>query len=388
MLSAEKNARLTQTGADTPGGQLLRRYWQALWPACDFTDEHPKKRIKVMGEDLVVYRGDDGAFGCVTEHCTHRGCSLYYGFLEGSAIRCAYHGWKFERDGRCVEQPFEPKDSTFKDRVRQRAYPVQELGGLLFVYMGPLPAPLLPRWDTLVRKDGTRVVEIRPDLTCNWLQAQENTADTTHTYYLHGHMMAQKGIKWESAAYYYRPIVKYDFSLCEWGITKTLFYGGDQPGEEIRPPLIFPNILRIPEGRNERQHWRVPIDDTSTRIIVMQFEPNETGADEPPQGVVPMRYLPDDKGPDGEYALDNFNSQDRMAWETQGEIYDRTQEHLGVTDVGVVMLRKLLDEQIAIVEAGGEPMAILRDPAKNEMIEFSTHSLNRLEAVGSGAKIS
>jgi 5,5'-dehydrodivanillate O-demethylase oxygenase subunit len=385
MLSAEKNARLTQTGADTPGGQLLRRYWQALWPACDFTDDQPKKRIKVMGEDLVVYRGDDGAFGCVTEHCTHRGCSLYYGFLEGSAIRCAYHGWKFERDGRCVEQPFEPKDSTFKDRVRQRAYPVQELGGLLFVYMGPLPAPLLPRWDTLVRKDGTRLIEIRPNLTCNWLQAQENTADTTHTYYLHGHMMAQKGIKWESAAYYYRPIVSYDFSLCEWGITKTLFYGGDNPGEEIRPPLIFPNILRIPEGRNERQHWRVPIDDTSTRIIVMQFQPNETGADEPPQAVVPMQYMPDDKGPDGEYALDNFNSQDRMAWETQGAIYDRTQEHLGVTDVGVVMLRKLLDEQIAIVEAGGEPMGILRDPAKNEIIEFSTHSLNRLEAVGSGA---
>jgi 5,5'-dehydrodivanillate O-demethylase len=385
MLSAEKNARLTQTGADTPGGQLLRRYWQALWPASDFTDEQPKKRIKVMGEDLVVYRGDDGAFGCVTEHCTHRGCSLYYGFLEGSAIRCAYHGWKFERDGRCVEQPFEPKDSTFKDRVRQRAYPVQELGGLLFVYMGPLPAPLLPRWDTLVRKDGTRLIEIRPNLTCNWLQAQENTADTTHTYYLHGHMMAQKGIKWESAAYYYRPIVSYDFSLCEWGITKTLFYGGDNPGEEIRPPLIFPNILRIPEGRNERQHWRVPIDDTSTRIIVMQFQPNETGADEPPQAVVPMQYMPDDKGPDGEYALDNFNSQDRMAWETQGAIYDRTQEHLGVTDVGVVMLRKLLDEQIAIVEAGGEPMGILRDPAKNEIIEFSTHSLNRLEVVGSGA---
>ena len=166
---------------------------------------------------------------------------------------------------------------------RQRAYPVQELGGLLFVYMGPLPAPLLPRWDTLVRKDGTRLIEIRPTLTCNWLQAQENTADTTHTYYLHGHMMAQKGITWESAAYYYRPIVSYDFELCEWGITKTLVYGGDKPEEEIRPPLIFPNILRIPEGRNERQHWRVPIDDTSTRIVVMQFEPNATGEDQPPQ---------------------------------------------------------------------------------------------------------
>ena len=378
MLTAEKNARLTQVGPDTPGGKLLRRYWQALWPACDFTAERPKKRLKVLDEDLVVYRGEDGSFGCVAERCTHRGCSLYYGFLEGSAIRCAYHGWKFERDGSCVEQPFEPAGSTYKDRVHQRAYPVQELGGLLFVYMGPQPAPLLPRWDTLVRKDGTRLIEIRPTLTCNWLQAQENTADSTHTYYLHGHTMAQKGITWESARYYYRPIVSYDFSLCEWGITKTLVYGGDQPEEEVRPPLIFPNILRIPEGRNERQHWRVPIDDTSTRIIVMQFQPNDSGEDEPPQAVVPMQIMPDDKGPDGEYALDNFNSQDRMAWETQGAVYDRTREHLGVTDVGVVMLRKLLDEQIAIVEAGGEPMAVLRDPAKNEMISFTSHSLNRL----------
>jgi 5,5'-dehydrodivanillate O-demethylase len=385
MLSEEKNERLTRVGPNTPGGQLLRRYWQALWPACDFTAEHPKKRLKVLDEDLVVYRGDDGAFGCVAEHCTHRGCSLYYGFLEGSAIRCPYHGWKFERDGRCVEQPFEPADSTYKDRVRQRAYPVQELGGLLFVYMGPQPAPLLPRWDTLVRKDGTRLVEIRPTLTCNWLQAQENTADSTHTYYLHGHTMAQKGITWESARYYYRPIVSYDFSLCEWGITKTLVYGGENPEEEVRPPLIFPNILRIPEGRNERQHWRVPIDDTSTRIIVMQFQPNDTGADEPPQDVVPMQIMPDDKGPDGEYALDNFNSQDRMAWETQGAIYDRSQEHLGVTDVGVVMLRKLLDEQIAVVEAGGDPMGTIRDPAKNEIIAFSSHSINRLNPVGSGA---
>ena len=385
MVTAEKNARLTQVGADTPGGQLLRRYWQALWPACDFTSERPKKRLKVMGEDLVVYRGDDGAFGCVTEHCTHRGCSLYYGFLEGSAIRCAYHGWKFERDGSCVEQPFEPAGSTFKDRVRQRAYPVQELGGLLFIYMGPLPAPLLPRWDTLVRNDGKRVVQIRPSLTCNWLQAQENTADTTHTFYLHGHMMETKGWASELSAYYYRPIVSYDFSLCEWGIEKRLIYGGEFPEEEIRPPLIFPNILRIPEGRHERQHWRVPIDDTSTRIILIQFTPNESGLDEPPGAVVPMEIVPDDKGSDGEYALNTFNSQDRMAWETQGAIFDRTQEHLGATDIGVLMFRKLLDEQIAIVEAGGEPMAVLRDPAKNQMISFTSHSVNRLQPGGTAA---
>jgi 5,5'-dehydrodivanillate O-demethylase len=383
MLSAEKNARLTQVGPGTPGGQLLRRYWQALWPACDFTPEEPKKRMKVMDEDLVVYRGEDGTFGCVTEHCAHRRCSLYYGFLEGSAIRCPYHGWKFERDGRCVEQPFEPKDSTYKDRIRQPAYPVEELGGMLFVYMGPLPAPLLPRWDTLVRRDGKRRIEIRPTLTCNWLQAQENTADTTHTYYLHGHMSRIRGMKHPGAEYYYRPIRSYDFTRCEWGIEKLCIY--EDGDEERRPPLIFPNILRINEGRTENQHWRVPIDDTSTRILVVSFAPNESGADEPVQDVVPMEYMPDDIMANGEYSLMTFNSQDRMAWETQGAVVDRSLEHLGATDAGIILLRKLLEEQIAIVEAGGEPMALVRDPAKNEIIAFSSHSINRLDAIASHA---
>jgi len=384
MLSAEKNTRLTQVGPGTPAGELLRRYWQPLWPAIEFTSERPKKRLKVMDEDLVVYRGEDGSFGCVAERCTHRGCSLYYGFLEGSAIRCPYHGWKFAPDGTCLEQPFEPEGSTFKDRVRQRAYPVQELGGLLFVYMGPLPAPLLPRWDTLARRDGKRHIEIRPTLTCNWLQAQENTADTTHTYYLHGHTMLQKGLTSPGVLYYHRPIASYEFALCEWGIEKRCFYSTPNGlEEEIRPPLIFPNILRIPQGRVEMQHWRVPVDDTSTRIIGVHFLPNATGEDEPLQTTVPVDYMPDDddKGPDGEYALTNFNSHDRMAWETQGAIYDRTQEHLGASDEGVIMLRKLLDEQIAIVEAGGEPMAVLRDPEKNKIIRFDDHTHNRLVTV-------
>ena len=383
MLTAEKNARLTQVGPDTPGGRLLRRYWQALAPASDFTNEHPKKRLTVLSEDLVVYRGEDGSYACVAEHCTHRGCSLFYGFVEGDAIRCAYHGWKFAPDGACLEQPFETASSTYKERVRQRAYPVAELGGLLFVYMGPLPAPLLPRWDVLVRNDGERKLQLRPTLNCNWLQAQENTADTVHTYYLHGHTMLSKGLKSPGADYFHRPIASYEYSLCEWGIEKRCFYDLGEAGleEEVRPPLIFPNILRIPVGINETQHWRTPVNDTSTRIFVAWFTPNETGEDEPQPSTIPLEVLKDDVLPNGDYALNNFDSQDRMAWETQGAIVDRTAEHLGVSDTGVVMLRKLLDEQIAIVEAGGEPMALLRDPAKNEMIRFTSHTVNRLTAL-------
>jgi 5,5'-dehydrodivanillate O-demethylase oxygenase subunit len=382
MLTAEKNARLTGVGPDTPGGQLLRRYWQALWPAADFTRENPKKRLTVLSEELVVYRGDDGSFGCVAERCTHRGCSLYYGFVEGSDIRCAYHGWKFAPDGRCLEQPFEPESSTYRDRVHQRAYPVQELGGMLFVYMGPLPAPLLPRWDVLVRNDGKRKLQMRPTLRCNWLQAQENTADTVHTYYLHGHTLLLKGMDIPGARYFHRPIASYDYALCEWGISKRCFYdlGNGNLEEEVRPPLIFPNILRIPVGINETQHFRTPVNDTSTRVFVAWFTPNERGVDEPQQ-TVPFEILEEETEPNGDYAMNNFDSHDRMAWETQGAIVDRSAEHLGVSDTGILMLRKLLDEQIAIVEAGGEPMNVLRDPAKNTIIEFKSHTINRLTAV-------
>ncbi len=385
MLSEEKNTRYTRVGPGTPAGNLLRRYWHPLCPTAEVTPDHPKKRLTLLCEQLVVFHNADGSYSCVAEHCVHRGCSLFYGFLEGRGIRCPYHGWKFDQDGTCLEQPFEPQDSTFKARVRQPAYPVEELGGLLFVYMGPLPAPLLPRWDVLVRTDGQRKVQMRPTIDCNWLQIQENTADTTHTYYLHGHMMAANGRSTtELSSFYYRPIISYDFSYCKWGIEKRCVYGGEFPEEEIRPPLIFPTILRIPEGRNEVQHWRVPIDDTHTGLILMLFTPSADGLDQPPQTTVPIEYIESDFDENGEYRLLDrsgtgaFATQDRMAWETQGAIYDRQSENLGVSDRGIILYRKMLEEQISIVERGGDPIATLRDPAENTIIEFRSHSINRI----------
>ena len=109
MLTKEQNERLTQVGPGTPGGELLRRYWQVLCPAGEITEEPPKKRVRLLGEDLLVYRGDDGAMYCIEEHCPHRGASLFYGFVEPGGIRCCYHGWKYDADGQCLEQPFEPK---------------------------------------------------------------------------------------------------------------------------------------------------------------------------------------------------------------------------------------------------------------------------------------
>jgi 5,5'-dehydrodivanillate O-demethylase oxygenase subunit len=373
MLSKEENERLTRVGPVTPCGNLLRRYWQPVAIASELTAEKPKQRVKIMGEELVIFRDEQGNYGCVAEHCAHRGVSLYYGFVEDCGIRCAYHGWKYATaDGQCLEQPFEPAGSTYKDRIRQRAYPVQKLAGLLFVYMGPEPAPLLPRWDVLVREDGVRRIEIRTPLDCNWLQAEENTADTTHTYYLHGHMMKTKGIR--DGGYYYRPIERYDWSVCEWGIEKKCYYGGENPEEEIRPPLLFPNLLRIPTQQDETIHWRVPIDDTRTNIITVLFRPSPDGRRVEQPEDPPVTYFDDCLTPDGEYDLTTFYTQDRMAWETQGPLYDRSEEHLGATDRGIVMFRKLLAEQIKIVEDGGDPIALVRDPAKNQIIEFHSSS--------------
>ena len=376
MLSKERNERLTRIGPGTPAGNLLRRYWQPICAVNELSDEKPSKRVKIMHENLVIFRLPDGTFACLDENCAHRACSLYFGFAEKGGVRCPYHGWKFDKEGCVIEQPFEPPTSSTLGQKLQKAYPVEQLGGLLFIYMGPAPAPLLPRWDVLVREDGARKIQYRPDLNCNWLQIQENTADTTHTYYLHGQISVNKGLRSGNTDYYYRPIVKYDFEYCEWGIDKTCTYGGDVPDEERRPPLIFPNILRIPEGRNENMHWRVPIDDTHTRLIMMSFQPGKPYiADKD----VPVEFMPDDLLPNGEYLLTNFASQDRMAWETQGPIHDRQREHLGASDKGVVMLRRLLEQQIKVVEEGGEPMALVRDPAKNKIIEFTSHTINRLE---------
>jgi 5,5'-dehydrodivanillate O-demethylase len=372
MIDAKMNERLTRVGPGTPGGELLRRYWQPLCPAAEITAENPKKRVRIMGESLLVFRDASGRLGCVEEFCKHRGASLYYGYVEESAIRCCYHGWAYDRSGQCIEQPFEPRGSRFKDEIRLKSYPVQALGGLLFAYMGPdaARAPLLPRWDVLVREDGKREVKVFPVHRCNWLQIQENTADSTHTFYLHGVMDQRIGLKHPFAPYYRRPIEKLEFKVCEWGIDKVIVYGGELPETEIRPPLIFPNILRIPNGPMEVMHWRVPIDDTHTRILFVAFTPG-AGARTPEDAVIPYTYLPEMKRPDGEYDLQSFFSQDQMAQETQGAIYDRSNENLGVSDRGIVLFRKMLAEQIERVEKGEEPtVAVVRDPAKNRMIDF------------------
>jgi 5,5'-dehydrodivanillate O-demethylase oxygenase subunit len=379
MLTEEQNDRLTKVGPGTPCGELLRRYWQVLCPSGEVTPAAPKKRVRILGEDLLVYRGDGGDVACIAEHCLHRRASLFYGFIEPGGIRCCYHGWKYDSNGKCVVRPFEVGTPN---TLSLRSYPVQELGGLLFAYMGPDPAraPLLPRWDVLVRNDRKRAIHVLPVHGCNWLQIQENTVDSVHTYYLHGHMSVVKNLPTlAQGIYYYRPIDAYDWAVCEWGIEKMLAYGGERPEIEIRPPLIFPNILRIPEGPVEAMHFRVPIDDTHTRIFWVGLIPNRGDAPDPAAGTTTYDYAPNKPLGDGDDELMTFYGQDRVGWETQGPVFDRTLETLGESDRGIVLFRHMLDEQIRRVEQGEEPtVAVIRDPARNAVITFESATRPRV----------
>lgn len=366
MLTREENERLTLVGPGTPMGELLRRYWQPVAATRELSDERPKMRVKVLGEDLVLFRTPTGTHGLVGEQCSHRGASLYYGFLEGDCIRCPYHGWLYDAQGKCVEQPFEPQQSMLKHTIRHPAYAVQKLGGLLWTYMGPPERqPLLPRWDVLVRKDGTREIEIRPELHCNFLQAAENSADSTHVYFLHHYYDAwARGLR-DGVDFNQQPMEGYGFQRFEYGIMKCLRMGGDYPQVIYERPMFVPNFQRV----GDAMHWRVPIDDVSTRIFWVGFKPSKDGsiveAEEPP-----LRWSPPWTNAEGEYLMDVAQSQDGMAWETQGKIADRTKEHLGYSDHGVALFREMLFEQMDIVEKGGDPMGLIWDPAQNEIIDL------------------
>jgi 5,5'-dehydrodivanillate O-demethylase len=380
MLSEEENDWLARVGPGTPAGQLLRRYWHVVAAVSELSDEKPKKRVRILGEDLVLFRDYRGTYGLVGEHCSHRGASLYYGFVEEDGIRCPYHGWKYDLCGNCLEQPFESPQAGFKEKIKHPAYPVVKLAGLLFAYMGPAEKkPLLPKWDLAVRADGSRRVEICQVLRCNWLQAMENSVDPFHTYYLHAHTLRLQGgnnqstYHYQQSTYHYQPVNKVEFELVvhpNWaGIQKQRFFAGDNVPVEAPHPLIFPNLLFVPVRWGYAMHFRTPIDDTQTQIFHLRFRPTKDGGlpaepEEPPAEFVGTRNAA------GEFHLKDFASQDHMAWETQGPIADRAKEHLGETDRGIILLRKLLRDQIHVVQNGGNPLGVNLDPAKDEVIRL------------------
>ena len=371
MLTREENEMLTGVGRGTPGGEMLRRYWMPVAVSAELTDEKPIRPVRILGENLVVYRDRKGRYGLVGEQCPHRKASLAFGRVDEEGIRCPYHGWKFDCTGACLEQPAEPAEGGFKNKIKHTAYPVEKLGGLLWAYLGPEPRPLLPRWDVLVWEHGKRWIEKHELYHCNWVQPMENSVDPSHLYWLHGETAHLVGVvdKYEE---------EHNFIPFEYGIMKQRRTPGRKPGDGPQidqHPLLFPITLRHvfrqvkTDGllRHNLQ-IRVPVDDAHTQVYVVFFTPNETDHSPADRDTL-WEYFPI-RNDQGEYRLEHVLVQDAMAWETQGAPTDRTQEHLGVGDEGVILLRKLLREQIEIVKKGGDPLGIVRDPNKNRLIEF------------------
>jgi 5,5'-dehydrodivanillate O-demethylase len=370
MLTREENELLTQVSRGTPCGELLRRYWHPVAAAAELTDEKPIKAVKILNEELVVYRDTTGHYGLVGEHCPHRLASLAYGRVDEQGIRCPYHGWKFDGAGRCLEQPAEPPEGKFKDRIKHVAYPVEYLGGLIYAYLGPAPAPLLPRWDVLVWEHGRRWIVKESIIDCNWLQPMENSVDPSHLYWLHGD--TERFVPSVKTYAEKHEFIRFEYGIRKRRTTLPLATGGDPAVDDH--PLLFPTVLRhvapFNEGSGHRHNLqiRVPVDDHHTQVFRANFLPMESERS-PADAPVPVRFVQLKTGP-REYKMNMIPAQDSMAWETQGSRTDRTQEHLGIGDEGVIALRKLLREQIERVQQGLEPMGIIREPEKNRLIDL------------------
>src|SRR4051794_23143102 len=184
MASAEENAILTQTGPGTPAGNLMRRYWQPVAMREELPVGGAPVPVRLLGEDLVLFRDDEGRPGLLGIHCAHRGADLSYGRIEDGGLRCIYHGWLYDVEGRCLEQPGEPAGSTFHERVRQPAYATHEAGGLIFGYFGPGEPPLFPNYEFLRAPEDKRFV-MKTVYNCNYLQGNEGNIDPTHLSFLH-----------------------------------------------------------------------------------------------------------------------------------------------------------------------------------------------------------
>jgi 5,5'-dehydrodivanillate O-demethylase len=357
MLTQEDNDLLTRVGPGTPCGELLRRYWMPCALVSDLTPDQPTKLVRLLGEDLVIFRDKSGRLGMLADHCSHRGASLLYGRVEERGIACAYHGWLYDTEGYCLETPAEPADSKFHLTVRQRAYPVREYVGLIWAYLGPPPAPEIPPYDVWARPDGTRTLTVHPVLDCNWLQPMENSVDPVHSHFLHRDLISLEAASGSPG--------QFDFREVWFGIMKKRVDRGR--GEEH--PLIFPNILR----QANATQIRVPVDDTHTLVYRVNFR--RTRAEDSAESGIAVDYRPAYKEPAGELhpacrfdTMLEVASQDHMAWETQGPIANRTIERLATSDRGVVMFREMLKEEIAKMQRGLDPRGVIRDP-NHEIID-------------------
>ncbi len=393
MLSAEQNDRITRTGPDTPAGALLRRYWQPAALVDELSGNRPVKPVKLMGENLVIFRDTRGRYGLIGRACPHRGTDLAYGRLEDGGLRCAFHGWLFDVTGRCLQTPAEPDGSNLCANIRQKAYPVVERSGILFAYLGPGEPPALPHIDCFVAP-GTHTFAFKGMIDCNWLQSLEVGIDPAHTSFLHrffhdedpdegyGKLFRDKSIDSEMPMTrimreFPRPRIEVEET--DYGMRVVTLREISATKTHIRVTnLMFPNTFVIPMSREMTiSQWHVPIDDQRHYwyAIFTSFGA-PVDKDEMRRQRLELYELPDyvpRKNKTNDYGFDpheqehatftgmgaDINVHDQWACESMGAIQDRTSEHLGQSDKAITAYRRLLRTAIDQAGNGGRPLMVL-----------------------------
>ncbi|HEY3115527.1 MAG TPA: Rieske 2Fe-2S domain-containing protein [Chloroflexota bacterium] len=418
MLSQEENDLLTRTGPGTPCGETLRRYWQPTALSEELPPDGPPLPVRLLGEDLVLFRDSLGRPGLLGIHCSHRGADLSYGRLEDGGLRGIYHGWLYDINGRCLEQPGEPAfrwtDSgagsspessgsaaqatggSFREKIKHRAYPCTEKNGLILSYLGPGEPPLLPDYEFFSVPEAHASVS-KMFSECNFLQGNEGNIDLLHTSFLHymKRDLASLPEAERRAAQerYAEPetltgrgpspgMERCEAQALPYGIRNAKIRTAGDGEEYVRlATFLLPNLTVIPGGSI---NWHVPIDDTHHWRFGLNFNRerpiNRRGSSWAPA----PEYKPH---PDGSnrYLQDRelmaeqsysgipqiyFVAQDLCATESAGPIQDRTQEHLVANDIAITAARTLLRKAIQDVQEGKDPPHVVRDPGLNHFPEI------------------
>jgi phenylpropionate dioxygenase-like ring-hydroxylating dioxygenase large terminal subunit len=355
------NRDYTETGPGTKMGELLRRYWHPIALSSEAT-ERPKQ-VRVLSEDLILFRDGSGKPGLLYPRCAHRGTTLYYGKVEERGIRCCYHGWLFDRQGHCLEQPCEPELGKHRDHIRQPWYPLAERYGLIFAYMGPPEKkPVLPRWDVLEQLDPDETVEASNLIAsgpvvipCSWTHHFDNVPDHYHVPILHGSnsgtqfnelMSRMPKITWELTAHGIKTVSR---RPADNGKTFLRIVEGVLPNTRL-----VPDTVPSRSGKCESVSWLLPVDDTHYVLYAaLRKPPGWQRGFTKPGGKSWWDMTPEEhqRFPD-----------DYEAQTGQGPITLHSEEHLATTDQGVAMLRRFLLKQAEIVAQGGDPAGVSFDP--------------------------
>jgi nitrite reductase/ring-hydroxylating ferredoxin subunit len=359
------NKLLTEVGPGTPCGEFMRRFWQPVFVASEVTTT-PKK-LRILGEDLVIFRDGKGRVGLLYPRCMHRGTTLYYGKVEDEGIRCCYHGWLFDVEGHCLDQPCEPNQGEgHREKVRQPWYPVEERYGLIFAYMGPPEKkPVLPRYDVLENLTAGEGIHAQMggfgstgddsfyELPYSWIHMNDNVLDPFHVQVLHSTFT---GAQFHPQ---FSLMPKCDFFQVEDGVCYSAVRVLDNGQEVDRiSHWVCPNIMSVPSiqlenGPSTAVSWVVPVDDEH---YVQAFATRGRGIG----GLLVHGSLWKDKT---EAERREFPS-DFEAQYGQGTISKHSEEHLATSDRGIVMQRRMLERQIKAVADGEDPVGVIFDPAK------------------------